>query len=53
MEEVEKFNYLGMWIDRALKGNVQIEKISMQEKADRWSNSFEWMARVDGRLEAE
>ena len=31
MEEVESFKYLGVWFDRRLRGNVQLEK--MVEKA--------------------
>ena len=25
MEEVEAFKYLGVWVDRKLRGNVQLE----------------------------
>ena len=34
-----------------MKGNVQLEK--MVEKAEEWVGKIEWMARVDGELEAE
>ena len=27
MDEVEEFKYLGVWVDRKLRGNVQLEKM--------------------------
>ena len=32
MEEVEEFKYLGVWVDRKLRGNVQLQK--MAKKAE-------------------
>ena len=32
MEEVEELKYLGVWVDRKLRGNVQLEK--MAKKAE-------------------
>jgi len=32
MEEVEAFKYLGIWLDRKMRGNVQMER--MREKAE-------------------
>jgi len=32
MEEVEAFKYLGVWLDRKMRGNVQMER--MREKAE-------------------
>ena len=51
MEEVESFKYLGVWFDQRMRGNVQLEK--MVEQAEEWVGKIEWMARVDGELEAE
>ena len=51
MEEVESFKYLGVWFDQRMRGNVQLEK--MVEQAEEWAGKVEWMARVDGELEAE
>ena len=51
MEEVDSFKYLGVWFDQRMRGNVQLEK--MVEQAKEWAGKIEWMARVDGELEAE
>ena len=51
MEEVDSFKYLGVWFDQRMRGNVQLEK--MVEQAEEWAGKIEWMARVDGELEAE
>ena len=51
MEEVESFKYPGVWFDQRMRGNVQLEK--MVEQAEEWAGKIEWMARVDGELEAE
>ena len=51
MEEVESFKYWGVWFDQRMRGNVQLEK--MVEQAEEWAGKVEWMARVDGELEAE
>jgi len=32
MEEVEAFKYLGIWLDRKMRGNVQLERL--REKAE-------------------
>ena len=34
VEEVEEFKYLGVWVDRKLCGNVQLEK--MAKKVEVW-----------------
>ena len=34
VEEVEEFKYLGVWVDRKLRGNVQLEK--MEKKEEKW-----------------
>ena len=31
VEEVEEFKYLGVWVDRKLRGNVQLEKIAKKK----------------------
>ena len=51
MEEVEAFKYLGVWLDRKMKGNVQFER--MREKAEEWAGRTEWMSRVNGQIEVE
>ena len=51
MEEVEAFKYLGFWLDRKMKGNVQFER--MREKAEEWAGRTEWMSRVNGQIEVE
>ena len=35
MEEVEEFKYLGVWVDRKLRGNVQLENMA-KKKAEEW-----------------
>ena len=35
MEEVKASKYLGVWFDRGMPGNVQLEK--MKEKAEEWA----------------
>ena len=39
------------WVYQRMRGNVQLEK--MGEQAEEWAGKVEWMARVDGELEAE
>ena len=51
MEEVKAFKYLGVWFDRGMRGNVQLEK--MKEKAEEWAGKTEWMSRKDGQIEVE
>ncbi len=51
MEEVEVFKYLGLWMDKRMRGNVQMEKI--REKAEEWAAKTEWMSRVNGQMEVE
>ena len=51
MEEVKAFKYLGVWFDRGMRGNVQLEK--MKEKAEEWVGKTEWMRRKDGQIELE
>ena len=51
MEEVKVFKYLGLWFDRGMRGNVQVEK--MAEKAEEWAGKMEWMSRKDGKIEVE
>ena len=51
MEEVKVFKYLGLWFDRGMRGNVQVEK--MAEKAEEWAGKMEWMSRKDGQVEVE
>ena len=51
MEEVKVFKYLGLWFDRGMRGNVQVEK--MAEKAEEWAGKMEWMSRKDGQIEVE
>ena len=33
VEEVEEFKYLGLWVDRKLRGNVQLEKMLKRQKS--------------------
>ena len=49
MEEVEAFKYLGIWLDRKMRGNVQMER--MREKAEEWAGRMEWMSHVNGQIE--
>ena len=49
MEEVVAFKYLGVWLDRKMRGNVQMER--MREKAEEWAGKMEWMSRVNGQIE--
>ena len=51
MEEVKAFKYLGVWFDRSMRGNVQLEK--MKQKAEEWAGKTEWMSRKDGQIEVE
>ena len=51
MEEVEAFKYLGVWLDRKMRGNVQLERV--REKAEEWAGRTEWMSRVNGQIEVE
>ena len=51
LEEVKAFKYLGVWFDRGMRGNVQLEK--MKEKAEEWAGKVEWMSRKDGQIEVE
>ena len=51
MEEVKVFKYLGLWFNRGMQGNVQVEK--MAEKAEEWPGKMEWMSRKDGQVEVE
>ena len=37
--------YLGVWIDRWLRGNVHMEQ--MVEKAEEWIGKVEWMSKVN------
>ena len=48
MEEVKVFKYLGLWFDRGMRGNVQVEK--MAEMAEEWAGK---MSRKDGQVEVE
>ena len=42
MEEVEEFKYLGVWVDRKLRGNVQLEKMAKRgRRVDRKSDMDE------------
>ena len=34
VEEVEEFKYLGVWVDRKLRSNVQLEE--MAKEAEEW-----------------
>ena len=51
MEEVKVFKYLGLWFDRGMRGNEQVEK--MAEKAEEWAGKMEWMSKKDGQIEVE
>ena len=51
MEEVIAFKYLGVWLDRKMRGNVQMER--MREKAEEWVGKTEWMSRVNGQIAVE
>ena len=46
MEEVEAFKYLGIWLNRKMRGNVQMER--MRKKAAEWAGRMEWMSCVNG-----
>ena len=49
LEVVDSFKYLGVWIDRWLRGNVHLEQ--MVEKAEEWIGKVEWMSKVNGLRE--
>ena len=40
MEEVEEFKYLGVWVDRKLCGNVQLEKMAKGRRVD-WKGDID------------
>ena len=48
---MKAFKYLGVWFDRGMRGNVQLEK--MKEKAEEWAGKVEWMSRKDGQIEVD
>ena len=48
---MKAFKYLGVWFDRGMRGNVQLEK--MKGKAEEWAGKTEWMNRRDGQIEVE
>ena len=49
MEEVEEFKYLGVWVDRMLRGNVQLEKMST--KKEEWTGMVDWNGDMDEQSE--
>ena len=51
VEEVEESKYLGVWVDRKLQGNVQLEK--MAKKAEEWIGRVTWMGRVNWQVEVD
>ena len=51
VQKVEAFKYLGVWLDRKMRGNVQLERV--REKAEEWAGRTEWMSRVNGQIEVE
>ncbi len=51
LEEVNAFKYLGAWLDRRMRGNVKLEK--MTEKAEEWAGKVERMCRKEGQVEIE
>ncbi len=50
VEEVEEFKYLRVWVDRKLRGNVQLE---MTKMAEEWIGRVTWISRVNGQVEVE
>ena len=52
MEEVEELiNYLGVWFEWKLRGNIHFEK--MANKAEEWVGKVIWMSRVNGQVEVD
>ena len=45
VEEVEEFKYLGVCVDRKLRGNVQLEKLA--KKAEEWIGRVTCMSRLN------
>jgi len=50
-EVINEFKYLGLWFDRHMRGNVQLEKLS--EKAEEWEGKVERVSRKDEQFEVE
>ena len=50
VEEVEEFKYLAVWVDKMIRGNVQLE---MAKMAEDWIGRVTWMSRVNGQVEVE
>ena len=51
VEEVEECKYLGVWVDRKLQGNVQLEKTA--KKAEEWIGKVTCMSRVNVQVEVD
>ena len=51
VEEVEKYMYLGVWVDKMLRGNIQLEKMADKGRRVDWKG--EWMSRVNGLVEVD
>ncbi len=45
VEELEEFKYLGVWVDRMLRGNVRLGR--WQKEAEEWIGRETWMSRVN------
>ena len=39
-EEVEEFKYLGMWVDRKLRGIIQLEKMAKKGRRVDWKSEI-------------
>ena len=50
-EVINEFKYWGLWFDRYMRGNVQLEKLS--EKAEEWAGKVECVSRKDEQFEVE
>ena len=51
MDDVEVFKYLGVWIDRGMRGNVHLEK--MRKKAEKWGARIGYMSNVNREMEVD
>ena len=52
VEEVEEFKYLGVSVDRKLRGKCSVRE-NGKKKAEEWIGKVTWMSRVNGRMEVD
>ena len=52
VEEVEEFREIAVWVDKKLRGNVQLEKMA-KKKGREWIGRVTWMSRVYRQVEID